>query len=82
VSKGDTSYILENDGRNLFVTDASSDLYNEGVYSIKTIEDNERLYTKKQVIAARRVRVYASAMGAIAYGRHHSPGSQPTSGRN
>jgi hypothetical protein len=40
---GDTSYIFEDDGRNLFVTDVSSDLYNEEVYSIETIEDNERL---------------------------------------
>jgi hypothetical protein len=62
VSKGDASYIFENDGRSLFVTDASSDLNNEEVYSIETIEDNERLHTKKQVMATRRVRVYASAM--------------------
>jgi transposase len=33
---------------------------------VETIEENERLYTKKQVMAARRVRAYASAMGAMA----------------
>jgi hypothetical protein len=66
VSKGDASYIFEHDGRNLFVTDASSDLYNKEVYSSETIEDNERMFTKKQVMAARRVRVYASAIGAMA----------------
>jgi hypothetical protein len=66
VSKGDTAYIFENDGRNLLVTDVSSDLYNEEVYSVETIEENERRYIKKQIMAARRVRVSASAMGAMA----------------
>jgi hypothetical protein len=66
VSEGDASYIFENDGRNLFVKDGSSDIYNEELYSIETIEDNESLYMKKQVMAARRVRVYASVMGVMA----------------
>jgi hypothetical protein len=33
---------------------------------IKTIKQNERLYTKRQVEAERRMRIFASAMGAMA----------------
>jgi hypothetical protein len=66
LSKGYTSYIFEIDGRYLLVTDVSSDLYNEEVYNVETIKENERLYTETQVMAARRVRVYASAMATMA----------------
>jgi hypothetical protein len=33
---------------------------------IETVKQNERLYTKRQVEAARRVRIFTSAMGAMA----------------
>jgi hypothetical protein len=58
VSKGNVSYLFENDGRNLFVTDLSHDIYGEDCYMIETIKQNERLYTKRQVEAARRVRIF------------------------
>ena len=67
VSKGDVSYRFANtSGRNLFTTDVSSEILGEELaYDFETVEGNEKLYTKKQIEAAKRVRVYASAMGAM-----------------
>jgi hypothetical protein len=65
VSKGNVSYLFENDGRNLFVTDLNYDVYGEDCYMIETIKQNEQLYTRRQVDAAWRVRIFASAMGAM-----------------
>ena len=67
VSKGDVSYRFTNtSGRNLFTTDVSSEILGEELaYDFETVEGNEKLYTKKQIEAAKRVRVYASAMGAM-----------------
>ena len=65
VSKGDESYLFANDGRNLYTADLSEELPEVAHFSVETVEANERLYTKKQVAAAKRVRVYASTMGAM-----------------
>jgi hypothetical protein len=66
VSKGNVSYLFVNDSRNQFVTDLSYDVNGEDCYMIETINQNERLFTKGQVEAARRVRIFASAMRAMA----------------
>ena len=64
VWKGDESYTFANDGRNLFTCDVSDEIACE-VCCIETVAENEKLYTKKEVEAAKRVRVYASSMGAL-----------------
>jgi hypothetical protein len=66
VSKGDEEYVFEKNERNLYVCDCTDDVeLMATAYNFETVKGNERLYTKKQVEAARRVRQYASAMGAM-----------------
>jgi hypothetical protein len=66
VFKGNVSSLFENDGRGLFVTELSYDVYGEDCYMIEIIKQNERLYTKRQIEAARRVRIFALAIRAMA----------------
>jgi hypothetical protein len=48
------------------VTNLSYDVYGEDCYVIEAIKQNKRLYTKRQVEAARRVRISASVIVAMA----------------
>ena len=57
MSKGDEKYVFEKNDRNLYVFDCADDVEVMGAaFTLETIKSNERLYSKKQVEAARRVR--------------------------
>ena len=62
------SYHFKNNGSNLYTTDFSDEVYGELCATaslIETVEENEKLFTKKQVAAAQRVRALSAAMGSV-----------------